>query len=177
MLERKDLAIVAVLGGLVAAGWVVLSKSAAVQIAKLEPVTARMLSALLEWAAAQGIKVKVGETLRSTQKQLEAVESGASAVSLGWHQSGRAADLLVWDDQRNRWDEAGLREDLWRRLHRKWAELGGQGLAYLPYPDGPPRFIKTSKGQTRDTGHVEYHGPFATASAAFLDYQKRTGVA
>jgi hypothetical protein len=167
----ETIAIVAVAGGLVGLALFAVSKTDAVKLAGLEPETARRVQELQRRMAARGIKTKITVGRRSPEQQLKEVEQGDSAVTIGWHMSGRAADLLVWDDKLGAWDEAGRREDLYRLMHQEWFNLGGHGLAYSPYPTGPVHRITTKKGKVWDAGHVEYHGPFTTAAAAWTAEQ------
>ena len=169
---------IAIAGGLVGLALMAASQTETAQLARLEPGTRQRALALLTLLRNRGIRVKVTSTLRDEVKQAAAVASGASATSISWHLSGRALDVLVWDDRKGDWDGAGVRDDLWRIVHGEWAKLGGTGLAYKPYPTGPRYFITNTKGaKVWDGGHLEWKGPFATAAAAYTAFRKGTKVA
>jgi hypothetical protein len=140
------------------------------QISRLEPETRARAQALLDWLAAQGLKPRITATTRTETQQAAAVADGKSATSISWHFTGRALDLLLTNPITGKLMESPTNAEIeayYRPAHRKWAELGGFGLAFGPYPDGPIRHISGTKGPIWDGGHFEYHGPFATAAAAY----------
>lgn len=114
-----------------------------------------------------GIELHTGSTRRSPEQQQGLVAGGQSGASISWHMTGRAVDAYPIDPATKQPDLKARRPDLFRIMHREWAKLGGQGLAYSPYPEGPNRLITTVKGKIWDGGHLEYHGRFATAAAAY----------
>lgn len=114
-----------------------------------------------------GIDLHTGSTRRSAEQQAANVEKGVSAASISWHMSGRGVDAYPIDPATGQPDLKARRPDLFRIMHREWAKLGGFGLAYSPYPEGPNRLITTTKGKIWDGGHLEFHGPYTTAAAAY----------
>jgi len=117
--------------------------------------------------AAKGIRLFTGSTRRTSEQQAAVVAKGTSAVkTASWHQSGRAVDAYPIDPVTGKPDLAGKNAGAFRQMHQEWAKLGGSGLAYSPYPDGPMRYLTTSKGKVWDGGHLEYHGGYPTALAA-----------
>jgi hypothetical protein len=59
---------------------------------------------------------------------------------------------------------------LYRALHREWAKLGGVGLAFFPYPEGPIRKMRIPGPGGRtfvDLGHIEWHGPYPNLASAY----------
>jgi len=126
-----------------------------------------------------GIRLRRGQTVRSEEQQRRLVETGASAALFSWHLVGRAIDAYPIDPATGQPDMEGRNIDLFRKMHVIWAELGGLGLAFSPYPEGPIRLITVKKNgvpkKIWDGGHLEFHGPFASAKQAWLALQSGAG--
>jgi hypothetical protein len=137
----------------------------------LEPDTRRLYQILRSRMAAKGVPLHTGSTIRDLAEQEKLVAEGKSAAPVSWHNVGRAVDAYPIDPSTGQPDLNGKRQDLFRLMHQEWAKLGGQGLAFLPYPDGPVRRITTSKGPVWDGGHLEYHGNFISATQALQAQQ------
>lgn len=141
---------------------------ASVKEARLEPETLARYLQLKQILAGMGIQLFTGSTRRSEAEQQANVEKGVSSTSISWHLVGRAVDAYPIDPATGKPDLNGRRGDLFRIMHQQWARLGGRGLAYLPYPNGPVRQLTNNQGRRYwDGGHLEFHGPFATAAAAY----------
>jgi hypothetical protein len=162
-MATEDWAAAAVAAGLIGVGLLLASETNMWKIAELE-------QQLLDWLEARGWKPKITSTTRTEEQQAAAVAAGTSATSISWHFSGRALDVTLTNPitgKRLDTPTTAEIEAYYRPMHQKWAELGGQGLAFGPYPDGPVRRIKTTKGTVWDGGHLEFHGPYATAALAY----------
>ncbi len=163
------------LGASLLAGYAVIPTLAEkIRINKLAPDVRQVY---LQWLARMqdlGIKIHTGQTLRNLSQQQRLVAMGRSGTLNSWHLSGRAIDAYPYDPVTGEIDRAGKNQDLFRIMHQEWAALGGHGLAYRPYPDGPIRRITTTKDGVQrkvwDGGHLEYHGPYANATAAARAY-------
>jgi hypothetical protein len=159
----------ALAAGLVGLGAYALTKTEWARLQSLEPETRRRVETLLTLLRNRGIEVSVGSTRRTEAEQQKVIDAEKSAATISWHLSGRAVDIYPLIPGTREPDYKPSRPDLYRIMHQEWARLGGTGIAYKPYPDGPNRIITTSKGtKLWDGGHIEYHGPYATASAAYL---------
>ena len=136
--------------------------------AGLLPEVREALDAAIAELAADGIRVHVGQTIRSSSDQLQLVAAGASGTTRSWHLLGRAADIYPYDPATGRLDMAGSNDALYRRMHAAFTRQGFKNLAYNP--DGTRRYITTTKdGKKRkiwDGGHVEFTGGMTWAQAA-----------
>jgi hypothetical protein len=159
----------ALAAGLVGLGALALTRTEWARLSRLEPDTRRRVETLIARLRARGIEVLIGSTRRSETEQAQLVAEGKSANTISWHNSGRAVDLYPLVDGKP--DYNATRPDLFRIMHQEWAALGGTGLAYSPYPNGPNRLITTYKNgkaiKVWDGGHVEYRGGFASAAEAY----------
>jgi hypothetical protein len=134
---------------------------------QLEPETRERYLQLKSILAGRGISLYTGSTRRTPAEQQKALDSGNSATSISWHMTGRAVDAYPIDPATGQPDLKAKRPDLFRIMHQVWASLGGQGLAYLPYPDGPNRIITGAKGRIWDGGHLEWRGQYSSAAEAY----------
>lgn len=143
---------------------------------RLEAETLRRYLLLKQVLAEKyGIQLHTGSTRRTEAEQQANVEKGVSSTTVSWHLVGRAVDAYPIDPATGQPDLQGRRQDLFRTMHVEWAKLGGHGLAYAPYPSGPIRRLVNKQGKSYwDGGHLEYHGPFATAAAAYQAERSRT---
>jgi hypothetical protein len=116
--------------------------------AKLEELQDRLFSEY-------GLRLFLGSGRRTQEQQRALVDAGRSAKPSSLHLRGEAVDVYVVDPETGKPDFSGRRADLYRTLHRVWASLGGYGLAYWPYPEGPPMYIQTSAGRVWDAGHLQ----------------------
>lgn len=159
----------ALAAGLVGLGALALTRTEWARLSRLEPDTRRRVETLIARLRARGIELHIGSTRRSEAEQAALVAEGKSANTISWHNSGRAVDLYPKVGGKPDYDVT--RPDLYRVMHQEWAALGGTGLAYSPYPNGPNRLITTYKaGKAKkvwDGGHVEFKGGFATPAEAY----------
>lgn len=115
---------------------------------------------------ARGLKVYVGQTMRSQAEQAAAQVRGTTSIHQGrsWHQLGRAADLRkVFDD--GTVDESTHDETFFQALFDEATAVGLRSLAFRE--DGSRLLIHTSHGGVWDAGHVEWREPFGTLAEAF----------
>lgn len=157
----------ALAAGLVGLGAFALTRTEWAKLQSLEPETRRRVETLLTLLRGRGIEVLVGSAKRTEAEQTKLVQENKSAATISWHLVGRAVDLYPLIPGTRQPDYNVSRPDLFRIMHQEWAKLGGTGLAYLPYPDGPNRLISMGGKKKWDGGHVEFHGPFATAAEAY----------
>lgn len=145
-----------------------LSSSEADRMAKLEPSTREALGELLEACAAEGLRLFIGQTLRTAAAEKANVDAGKTAAGLvySWHELGRAVDAYPIDPDTGKADYAGRRVDLFQQMHRIAKGLGWRGIAFKD--DGvTKRTIINSKGHpVWDGGHLEWRTPHATIAAA-----------
>lgn len=129
--------------------------------------------------ADQGIRVYVGQTLRTAAQEKANVEAGKTAAGLkySWHELGRAADVYPIDPDTGKADLAGKRVDLFRTMHAAAKAIGWRGIAFLD--DGvTKRTITNSKGHAVwDGGHIEWRSPHATIAAAVAAEGSDYGIA
>lgn len=159
----------AIAAGLVGLGSVVTVQALAPNLRelRLEPETRARYLELKRRLLARGVRLFTGSTRRTPEEEAKHLAEGRSATSISWHMSGRAVDAYPIDPATGKPDLKARRPDLFRLMHQEWARLGGHGLAYLPYPDGPNRIIKGPKGSFWDAGHLEFKGRFRTAAEAY----------
>lgn len=145
-----------------------LTSSEADRMSKLAPETREALGVLIEELAGEGLRVFIGQTLRTAAEEKSNVEAGKTAAGLvySWHQIGRAVDLYPIDPDTNKADYAGRRVDLFAQMHATAKRLGWRGIAFQA--DGiTKRTIINSKGKAVwDGGHLEWRTPHATIAAA-----------
>jgi hypothetical protein len=119
------------------------------KIAALTPRARNLLEKIVLDLRARGIRVVLGETWRSGEKQAEYHRAGRSARELpGPHTRGEAFDLYIVDPETNRADTKGQRRDLYAMMHESARRHGGRVLGYreIVLPDGR---------SFRDPFHVE----------------------
>lgn len=145
-----------------------LTSSEADRMSKLEPVTREELGTLIATLADAGLRVFVGQTLRTAAQEKSNVDAGKTAAGLvySWHELGRAVDLYPVDPDTGKPDYAGRRVDLFIQMHAAAKLLGWRGIAFEP--DGvTKKTITNSKGKpVWDGGHLEWRSPHATIVAA-----------
>lgn len=149
-------------------------KDNARDISALEPEMYRKYLELERRLAAKGIKLLRGRTRASQAEGRKNFAEGKSSIASGisWHLLGRAIDVYPFDPKTGKPDMAGKNKELYRLLHREWYALGGHGLAFLPYPNGPVRYLKGQKGKYWDGGHLEFHGPYKSLAQAYAAEKK-----
>lgn len=161
----------ALAAGLVGLGALALTRTQWARLMRLEPDTRHRVETLIARLRARGVEIHIGSTRRTETEQAQLVADGKSANTISWHNSGRAADLYPMIPGTSKPDFDVTRPDLYRIMHQEWAALGGSGIAYSPYPNGPNRLITTYKdGKAKkvwDGGHVEFKGPYATPAEAY----------
>jgi hypothetical protein len=146
------------------------------RIAALEPGTQAAVVQLVANLAARGVRVHVGQTLRTPAGEKAVIAAGRSAVTThSWHEIGRAADIYpLLDDGSIDWDAENL--DNYRALAEEAVALGFRSLAFNA--DGSKHLITNSAGKKIwDGGHVEFHGPFATIADAVAAEGAAFGIA
>jgi hypothetical protein len=135
----------------------------------LEPETQSRLRDLIFALGAEGIRVYVGQTIRTAAKEKQLIEAGKTSGNLvhSWHELGRAVDLYPIDPDTGKWDRDGRRLDLFQRMHAVAKTMGFRGIAFET--DGvTKRYIKNSKGKlVWDGSHLECRGPYATMAQAW----------
>jgi len=140
------------------------------EMARFRQVLPEMQERLLLLEArcrSRGFDLYWGDAFRSEAAVKATVAKGASAVkTASWHESRRAIDAYCVDPTTNIPDKAGKLLHLYRAMHEEWHKLGGNGLAFKPYPSGPVYKIQTVNGPKADLGHLEWRGNFKTALAA-----------
>jgi hypothetical protein len=145
-----------------------LTSSETERMDQLEPETQSRLRDLILALGVDGMRVHVGQTLRTAAQEKANIEAGRTAANVthSWHELGRAVDLYPIDPDTNGPDLAGRRVDLFRAMHAKAALLGFRGIAFNA--DGTKKILTNSKGKRIwDGGHLECRGPFATIAAAW----------
>lgn len=146
-----------------------LTTSEAERMEKLEPETQSRLRDLIFALGADGIRVYVGQTLRTAAQEKALIEAGRTSATLkhSWHELGRAVDLYPIDPDTGKPDLKGRRVDLFQAMHAKAAELGFRGIAFQA--DGvTKRYITNAKGKpVWDGGHLECRGPYETMAQAW----------
>lgn len=150
------------------------------RLALLEPQTRAKLEQLAAVLLSKGIRLYWGRSYATPEEQKKQIDAGRSGVvTVSWHQSRRAIDVYVIDPKTEKPDySVANTESMLRVVHHEWFKLGGHGLAYKPYPSGARHHIKNAKGQpVWDSGHLEFHGTFKTALAAYEDAKKKGSVA
>jgi hypothetical protein len=111
--------------------------------------------------------VHVGQTLRSSAQEKDAIASGhsSSTLKVSWHQLGRAVDLYPIDPDTGVADTSGARDDLFQQMVATARTLGFRSLAYED--DGVTRhYIQGTKGPIWDGGHLEWRAPYSSISEA-----------
>jgi hypothetical protein len=156
-----------------------LTSSEADRMGKLEPTTREKLGELIGALADDGLRVFVGQTLRTAAAEKANVDAGKTAAGLvySWHELGRAVDLYPVDPDTGKPDYAGRRVDLFAQMHAKAKLLGWRGIAFQA--DGvTKRTITNSKGKpVWDGGHLEWRAPHATIVAAVAAEGAAYGIA
>ena len=154
---------------------VVLTTSEESRLQNLEPETQQKVRELLATLQAQGLTVYVGQTFRTSAQEQSAIDSGHSAVRThSWHESGRAVDLYPIDPDSLQPDLNGKRDDLFIQMQQAAVAMGFNQIAY---DSGWQRVYHTNNAGKKfwDGGHIEWHGPFVSASDALSDYQNNVG--
>lgn len=130
-----------------------LTGSESKRVAELLPHVQRALQKTLNDLSTQGIKVLVGQTIR-TEAQVKAnLTKGTSATTKSWHLLRRAVDCYIIDPTTDQPDMAGKNLDLYRKMHQTAAKYGFTNIAF--YVDWSKRMITTSKGKIWDGGHMQ----------------------
>jgi hypothetical protein len=145
-----------------------LTSTEASRVDKLQPDVQAALMTLIATLADQGLKVYVGQTLRTAAQEKANVDKGATSAGLvySWHELGRAVDLYPIDPDTGKSDLQGIRLDLFQQMHAVAKSQGWRGIAFEA--DGVTRhYLTNSKGKkVWDGGHIEWRAPHATLAAA-----------
>lgn len=131
-----------------------LTKSESKRMAELLPHVQRALQYTINDLASQGIKILVGQTLRTSDQTAANVKSGSSATTKSWHELRRAVDCYVIDPDTDTPDMNGKRVDLYKKMHQTAKKYGFTNIAF--YSDWSKRLITTSKGKIWDGGHMQF---------------------
>lgn len=146
-----------------------LTSSEAERMEQLEAETQSRLRDLIFALGAEGMRVYVGQTLRTAAQEKALIEAGRTSATLthSWHELGRAVDLYPYDPDTGKPDRDGRRVDLFQRMHAKARELGFRGIAFEA--DGTTKKYITNKAGKKvwDGGHLECRGPYATMAQAW----------
>lgn len=138
------------------------------RLAQLQPDVQDQLNQLILALAADGLKVFVGQTLRTAAQEKANVEAGKTSAGLiySWHSLGRAVDLYPVDPDTGKPDYAGRRVDLFIQMHAAAKLAGWRGIAFEA--DGTTKhYLTNSKGRkVWDGGHIEWRAPHASIVAA-----------
>lgn len=155
---------------------VLLTSSEESRLQQLEPETQAQVRALIQTLAngvddgtgtgvLTTVQIHVGQTLRTTAQEKQAISSGHSAVKThSWHELGRAADLYPINPDTGSPDLSGTRNDLFYLMQTTAESMGFRQLAYNS--DGSRRYINGANGPIWDGGHVEWHGDYSTIAEA-----------
>ncbi len=145
-----------------------LTSNEAGRMAKLQPQVQDELNGLILELAQAGLRVFVGQTLRTAADEKANVEKGATAAGLkySWHELGRAVDLYPIDPATGKPDYAGRVIEGFQQMHAAAKARGWRGIAFED--DGvTKKYITNSKGRkVWDGGHIEWRDPHATIAAA-----------
>ena len=145
-----------------------LTSSEASRVDKLQPDVQTQLMSLIGTLSDQGLKVYVGQTLRTAAQEKSNVDKGVTSAGLtySWHELGRAVDLYPVDPDTGKPDLQGVRLDLFQQMHAAAKLAGWRGIAFEQ--DGLTRhYLTNSKGKKIwDGGHLEWRAPHATIAAA-----------
>jgi len=146
------------------------------RLAQLEPVTQEQVRGLIAELANQGIRVKVGQTLRSSAAEKAVIESGHASANLkvSWHQLGRAVDLYPLDAD-GKPDLSGEDLDVVRAIAMTAQSLGFRQLGFNG--DGSKRIIQGTNGPIWDSGHIEWREPYGSIAEAVQAEGERFGLA
>lgn len=142
------------------------------RLSQLEATTQDQVRGLISDLAAQGLSVKVGQTLRSPAAEKAAQSSGKSAetditlpsgkvITPSWHLIGRAVDLYPIDPATGEADTNGSNVDLFHTMVDAATTRGFRSLAFNS--DGSRHYLPTG---VWDGGHLEWRAPYSTLAEA-----------
>lgn len=142
-----------------------LTSSEETRLSQLEPETQAAARQLIANVAAKGVRLHVGQTLRTTAQEKAVIDAGKSAVkSHSWHEIGRAVDMYP-DDGFGSPDYNPTDLAFYHMMTDEAAALGFRSLAFND--DGSKMLITNSKGKKIwDGGHLEYRAPYGTIAEA-----------
>jgi hypothetical protein len=156
-----------------------LTSNEASRLARLQPEVQDQLTGLMMELGAAGLRVFVGQTLRTAAEEKANVDGGKTSAGLkySWHELGRAVDLYPIDPATGKPDYAGRRVDLFQQMHATAKARGWRGLAFEE--DGATKkYLTNSKGRkVWDGGHLEWRSPHATIAAAVAAEGPSYGIA
>jgi hypothetical protein len=130
----------------------------------LQPHVRSRVEELIRRMAEKGIKLYVGSTKRTREKQAKIVSAGRSAAPVSWHLLGRAVDIYPVDPVTGKPDTSGKNINLFKTMMKEAEALGFRQLAFKP--DGSKLYIMGAKGEFWDAGHIEYRDGMTIAQAA-----------
>jgi len=145
------------------------------RLARLEPGTQQMVRQLIAEALAAGIRLHIGQTLRTPAEEKAVIAGGKSAVKThSWHELGRAVDL--YPDYAGRPDYDAVDLESYRRFHSIATTLGFRSLAFND--DGTKHLITNAQGKKIwDGGHVEWRSPYGSIAEAVAAEGSAYGIA
>lgn len=134
---------------------------------QLQPDVQAQLTSLIGALDEQGIRVRVGQTLRTKAQEQAQIDAGHSAVKThSWHELGRAVDLCPYDPATGALAIGNDSDiEVFRTLHATAAANGWRGIAFNS--DGSKMLITNSKGKKIWDGcHLEWRDPYGTIAEA-----------
>lgn len=147
------------------------------RLSSMQPDAQAAARQLIAALAADGIRVKVGQTFRTPAQEKAVIDAGRSAVKThSWHELGRAMDLYPFNPDTGKPDLDGERVDVFARMHQIAGEMGWRGIAFNS--DGSKRLITNAKGQKIwDGGHLEWRSPYGSIAEAVAAEGAAFGIA
>lgn len=127
--------------------WKPLSTAEVVRLNKLQPRVRALVLAMRARLNAAGLDCFLGDTMRTGAEERAHLAAGRSAISVSYHQSGRAADIYM-KNARGRPDVAARDRRAYDAMHAAARAVGLQVFGFLS--------IRTPSGQTfTDPYHVQ----------------------
>lgn len=134
-----------------------MSRAELARLNKLQPRVRSMVLLLKARLNAAGRDFFLGDTMRTGAEEQAHLAAGRSAIAVSFHQSGRAADIIM-RDAAGRPDVAARDRDAYDLMHRTAQEVGLHTFGF--------RTIRTPDGRTfTDPYHVEVRDGLSAAQA------------
>ena len=147
------------------------------RLAQLQPDAQQAARAMIDHLAQNGLRVKVGQTLRTPAQEKAAIDSGHSAVKThSWHELARALDVYPYDPDTGALDLDGNNIELFRAIADAGQMFGFRSIAFNA--DGSKHLITNSAGKKIwDGGHLEYREPYGSIAEAVAAEGAQYGIA
>jgi hypothetical protein len=146
------------------------------RLAQLQPDVSDRVRMLIAQLNSEGIRIKVGQTLRTSAQEKAVIEAGKSAVKThSWHELGRAVDLYPLDPDSGQPDLDGVHVELFQRMHEVAEGLGFRSIAFNS--DGSKHLIQGKNGPIWDGGHIEWREPYGSIAEAVAAEGAAYGIA